>query len=49
MLQIAFLYIDYLRRHLACEEDRGEVAIALVEHGASLDALNKVNGLTVYA
>ena len=28
-------------RHLACEEDRGEEAKLLVEHGAKLDLLNK--------
>lgn len=35
-------WTDYIcRRHLSCEEDRGEVARLLVERGAQLDAVNK--------
>ena len=28
-------------RHLACEEDRNEIAILLVKHGVNIDIVNK--------
>lgn len=41
-IKLTSLRLEYQSRHLACEEDRGEVAVSLVEHGANLDAMNKV-------
>ena len=37
-----YIFFKFPSRHLACEEDRSEEAKLLVEHGAKLDQLNKV-------
>ena len=36
-------------RHLACEEERKQEAITLVEHGASFTLQNKVNFSCLYS
>ena len=32
----------FFRSHMACEEDRAEIAVTLVENGATLSIENKV-------
>ena len=39
---INFMYLLISNRHMACEEERSEIAVILVEHGASLSIQNKV-------
>lgn len=35
------MWKTYFFRHLACEDNYGDVAKLLVEHGANMDILNK--------